>query len=69
MSTKLYKDGLTGFQDVLDAQRSLLAAESKLDEAHAAIRVSSWSCSIRPLPEDGLLNPSPDTLRQADRLN
>jgi len=33
MSTRLYKDGLTGFQDVLDAQRSLLAAESKLDEA------------------------------------
>ena len=33
MSTKLYKDGLTGFQDVLDAQRSLLAAESDLDEA------------------------------------
>jgi NodT family efflux transporter outer membrane factor (OMF) lipoprotein len=33
MSTKLYKDGLTGFQDVLDAQRSLLVAESALDEA------------------------------------
>lgn len=33
MSTKLYKDGLTGFQDVLDAQRSLLSAESDLDEA------------------------------------
>lgn len=33
MSTKLYKDGLTGFQDVLDAQRSLLIAESNLDEA------------------------------------
>ncbi len=33
MSTKLYKDGLTGFQDVLDAQRSLLLAESNLDKA------------------------------------
>ena len=33
MSTKLYKDGLTGFQDVLDAQRSLLLAESDLDQA------------------------------------
>jgi len=33
MSTKLYKDGLTSFQDVLDAQRSLLLAESDLDEA------------------------------------
>ena len=33
MSTKLYKDGLTGFQDVLDAQRSLLLAEGNLDEA------------------------------------
>ncbi len=33
MSTKLYKDGLTGFQDVLDAQRSLLLAESDLDKA------------------------------------
>lgn len=33
MSTKLYKDGLTGFQDVLDAQRSLFTAESNLDEA------------------------------------
>ncbi len=33
MSTKLYKDGLTSFQDVLDAQRSLLAVESSLDEA------------------------------------
>ena len=33
MSTKLYKDGLTSFQDVLDAQRSLLFAESALDEA------------------------------------
>ncbi|MCF6184788.1 MAG: TolC family protein [Bacteroidales bacterium] len=33
MSTKLYKDGLTGFQDVLDAQRSLLSAESNLDLA------------------------------------
>ncbi len=33
MSAKLYKDGLTGFQDVLDAQRSLLLAESDLDQA------------------------------------
>ncbi len=33
MSTKLYKDGLTGFQDVLDAQRSLLVAENNLDLA------------------------------------
>ncbi len=33
MSTKLYKDGLTDFQDVLDAQRSLLLAESDLDKA------------------------------------
>ncbi len=33
MSTKLYKDGLTPFQDVLDAQRSLLNAESNLDAA------------------------------------
>jgi len=31
MSTKLYKDGLTPFQDVLDAQRSLLNAESNRD--------------------------------------
>lgn len=31
MSTKLYKDGLTSFQDVLDAQRSLLSAENNLD--------------------------------------
>ncbi len=33
MSTKLYKDGLTGFQNVLDAQRSLLSAENNLDLA------------------------------------
>ncbi len=33
MSAKLYKDGLTNFQNVLDAQRSLLAAESNLDGA------------------------------------
>ena len=33
MSTKLYKDGLTGFQNVLDAQRSLLSAENNLDIA------------------------------------
>lgn len=33
MSTKLYKDGLTAFQDVLDAQRSLLQAESDFDKA------------------------------------
>ena len=33
MSTKLYKDGLTAFQDVLDAQRALLSAESSLDQA------------------------------------
>ncbi len=33
MSSKLYKDGLTGFQDVLDAQRSLLNAENGLDGA------------------------------------
>jgi len=41
MSTKLYKDGLTAFQDVLDAQRSLLAAESSLDQTigYAAIEL------------------------------
>jgi len=33
MSTTLYKDGLTPFQDVLDAQRSLLDAESNHDSA------------------------------------
>jgi multidrug efflux system outer membrane protein len=33
MSTELYKDGLTSFQDVLDAQRSLFAAEKDLDAA------------------------------------
>ena len=33
MSTKLYKDGLSGFQNVLDAQRSLLSAENNLDIA------------------------------------
>ena len=33
MSTKLYKDGLTSFQDVLDAQQSLLATELNLDAA------------------------------------
>ena len=33
MSAKLYKDGLSNFQNVLDAQRSLLAAENSLDGA------------------------------------
>ena len=33
MSSKLYKDGLTSFQDVLDAQRSLLSAENDQDKA------------------------------------
>jgi NodT family efflux transporter outer membrane factor (OMF) lipoprotein len=33
MSARLYKDGLTDFQNVLDAQRSLLEAESALDVA------------------------------------
>jgi outer membrane protein, multidrug efflux system len=33
MSSKLYKEGLTGFQDVLDAQRSLLSAENDQDQA------------------------------------
>ncbi len=33
MSTTLYKDGLTPFQDVLDAQRALLDAESSQDIA------------------------------------
>lgn len=33
MSTRLYKDGLTPFQDVLDAQRALLNAESSQDIA------------------------------------
>lgn len=33
MSTTLYKDGLTPFQDVLDAQRSLQNAESSQDAA------------------------------------
>ncbi len=32
MSTKLYKDGLTPFQDVLDAQRALLNAENAKDQ-------------------------------------
>ena len=32
MSTKLYKDGLTPFQDVLDAQRALLNAENSRDQ-------------------------------------
>ncbi len=43
MSTKLYKDGLTPFQDVLDAQRSLLSAESSLDAAtgNSAIQLVS----------------------------
>ena len=39
MSTKLYKDGLSGFQDVLDAQRSLLAAESNLDATRGDISI------------------------------
>ena len=33
MSSKLYKDGLTSFQDVLDAQRSLLSAQNDQDKA------------------------------------
>ena len=33
MSVKLYKDGLTPFQDVLDAQRALLNAESSRDQS------------------------------------
>ncbi len=33
MSTILYKDGLTAFQDVLDAQRSVFAQESAHDQA------------------------------------
>ena len=33
MSTTLYKDGLTPFQDVLDSQRALLNAESSQDQA------------------------------------
>lgn len=33
MSARLYKDGLTDFQNVLDSQRSLLEAESALDVA------------------------------------
>jgi outer membrane protein, multidrug efflux system len=43
MSTKLYKDGLTAFQDVLDAQRALLSAESLKDQAigNAAIQLVS----------------------------
>lgn len=43
MSTKLYKDGLTPFQDVLDAQRALLDAESSQDQAtgNSAIQLVS----------------------------
>ena len=43
MSTTLYKDGLTSFQDVLDAQRSLLNAESSRDATtgDAAIQLVS----------------------------
>lgn len=33
LATRLYTEGLTGFQDVLDAQRQLLAAESDVAEA------------------------------------
>ena len=41
MSATLYKDGLTSFQDVLDAQRSLLSVENSLDQAtgNAAIQL------------------------------
>jgi len=43
MSIKLYKDGLTSFQDVLDAQRSLLNSESNQDAARgdAAVQLVS----------------------------
>jgi len=43
MSTKLYKDGLTPFQDVLDAQRALLNAESSRDQTagNSAIQLVS----------------------------
>lgn len=33
LATRLYSEGLTGFQDVLDAQRQLLASESDVAEA------------------------------------
>ena len=43
MSTKLYKDGLTPFQDVLDAQRALLNAENSRDQTvgNSAIQLVS----------------------------
>ncbi len=33
LATNLYKEGLVGFQDVLDAQRRVLSAESEVSEA------------------------------------
>jgi outer membrane protein TolC len=40
MSTILYKDGLTSFQDVLDAQRSLLFTENDLDVAKGNMSIA-----------------------------